>query len=111
MTGVMAKAFAGVALLLVAAGVANANLSGGCGDGFFDGSIVSQVGSPSLSLTRRALNVVGGAFPDWPGIKPSMTFFAPTNQAWVQAATYLDTNIEGLFSEAKVRRKGSPLEN
>ena len=101
-----AKAFAvAVALLLAAAaGVANANLSGGCGDGFFDGSIISQVGSPSLSLTRRALNIVGGSVANFQGITPGNTFFAPTNQAWVQVATYLDTSVEGLFSEPDVRR-------
>ena len=105
-----AKAFAvAVALLLAAAaGVANAtfanNLSGSCGDGFFDGSIISQVGSPSLSLTRRALNIVGGSVANFQGITPGNTFFAPTNQAWVQVATYLDTSVEGLFSEPDVRR-------
>ena len=85
---------------LVMAGAAGA--SADCSTGFFDGSIISEVGSPSLTLTRRALNVVGAAIPSFPGITPGNTFLAPSNQAWTQIAAYLDTNVEGLFNEPEV---------
>ena len=77
-----------------------------CSSGFLDGSIISEVGSPALSLTRRALNAVNnaGAWPEgFPGITTGNTFLAPSNDAWVQMASYLDTNVEGLFQEPQVR--------
>ena len=86
---------------LVVAGAAGA--SADCATGFFDGSIISEVGSPSLTLTRRALDAVGAAIPSFPGITPGNTFLAPSNQAWTQVAAYLDTNVEGLFNEPEVR--------
>lgn len=86
-------------------GVLVRETSADCSTGFFDGSIISEVGSPALSLTRRALNTVNDAnawFTGFSGIVAGNTFLAPSNDAWVQIASYLDTNVEGLFSEPTV---------
>ena len=71
---------------------------------FTDGSIIDEIRSPNLDLTKQALDVVSAAgLPDPAVISTGDTFFAPTNRAWTSAAAYLDTTVEGLFGEPEVR--------
>lgn len=70
---------------------------------FTDGSIIDEIRSPNLDLTKQALDVVSAAgLPDPAVISTGDTFFAPTNRAWTSAAAYLDTTVEGLFGEPEV---------